>query len=135
MQTEAAGEQNDEAAQRPLAKAFGVQDGNGQRLAHRSIWGRRSASKAIQALIVFLVLVALVMALYFRTWKMAVAGLVALLHDLVITVGHLRAVRVRDHAVVDDRLPHDPRVLALRHGRRLRQGPREHRRGVRAPGA
>src|SRR3954452_22766132 len=27
------------------------------------------------------------MALYFRTWKMAVAGLVALLHDLVITVG------------------------------------------------
>ena len=27
------------------------------------------------------------MAVYFRTWKMAVAGLVALLHDLVITVG------------------------------------------------
>ena len=27
------------------------------------------------------------MAIYFRTWKMAVAGLVALLHDLVITVG------------------------------------------------
>ncbi|MEP6796501.1 MAG: protein translocase subunit SecF, partial [Lapillicoccus sp.] len=32
-------------------------------------------------------LVALVMAIYFRTWKMAVAGLVALIHDLVITVG------------------------------------------------
>ena len=43
---------------------------------------------------------------------------------------HLRALRVRDHAVVDDRLPHDPRVLALRHRRRLRQGPREHRGGV-----
>jgi preprotein translocase subunit SecF len=27
------------------------------------------------------------MAIYFRTWKMAVAGLVALLHDLFITVG------------------------------------------------
>jgi len=27
------------------------------------------------------------MAVYFRTWKMAVAGLVALLHDLFITVG------------------------------------------------
>ena len=27
------------------------------------------------------------MAAYFRTWKMAVAGLVALVHDLVITVG------------------------------------------------
>ena len=42
----------------------------------------------------------------------------------------LLPVRVRDHAVVDDRLPHDPRVLALRHRRRLRQGPREHRGGV-----
>jgi preprotein translocase subunit SecF len=32
-------------------------------------------------------LVALVIALYFRTWKMAVAALVALLHDLTLTVG------------------------------------------------
>ena len=35
----------------------------------------------------FLVLVAGVISLYFRTWKMAVAALVALLHDVIITVG------------------------------------------------
>ncbi|MBC7559271.1 MAG: protein translocase subunit SecF, partial [Dermatophilaceae bacterium] len=32
-------------------------------------------------------LVSLVLALYFRTWKMSVAALIALAHDLVITVG------------------------------------------------
>ena len=45
------------------------------------------SQQAIRGLVVFLILVTIVMALYFRTWKMAVAGLVALLHDLVITVG------------------------------------------------
>jgi preprotein translocase subunit SecF len=50
-------------------------------------WGATVSKKALQALGVFLLLVAVVMALYFRTWKMAVAGLAALLHDLFITVG------------------------------------------------
>ncbi len=50
-------------------------------------WGETVTNKAIQALIVFLILVSAVLALYFRTWKMAAAALVALLHDLVFTVG------------------------------------------------
>ena len=50
-------------------------------------WGASVSQKALKALLVFLTLVSLVMAVYFRTWKMAVAGLVALLHDLFITVG------------------------------------------------
>lgn len=50
-------------------------------------WGQTVSKKALTALIVFLVLVSLVIAGYFRTWKMAVAALVALLHDLLITVG------------------------------------------------
>jgi preprotein translocase subunit SecF len=50
-------------------------------------WGQSVSQKAITALIWFLVLVSLVLALYFRTWKMSVAALVALAHDLVITVG------------------------------------------------
>jgi preprotein translocase subunit SecF len=45
------------------------------------------SQQAIRGLIVFLILVTIVMAFYFRTWKMALAGLAALLHDLVITVG------------------------------------------------
>jgi len=50
-------------------------------------WGASVSQKAITALIWFLVLVSIVLALYFRTWKMSLAALVALAHDLVITVG------------------------------------------------
>ena len=50
-------------------------------------WGADVSGKAVKGLVVFLVLVTAFMALYFRTWRMAVAGLVALLHDLVFTVG------------------------------------------------
>ena len=50
-------------------------------------WGASVSQKALQALIVFLILVSLVLAAYFRTWKMSLAALVALAHDLVITVG------------------------------------------------
>jgi preprotein translocase subunit SecF len=70
-----------------LAKAYGVPK---EEVAASSIgpsWGSTVSTKAIQGLVVFLVLVALVISLYFRTWKMAVAALVALLHDLLITVG------------------------------------------------
>jgi preprotein translocase subunit SecF len=50
-------------------------------------WGQDITASAIRALIVFLVLAAVVMALYFRTWKMSVAAIVSLVHDLVITAG------------------------------------------------
>lgn len=55
-------------------------------------WGADVTGKAIQALVIFLALVALIMTIYFRTWTMAVAGLVALLQDLVLTVGVYSAV-------------------------------------------
>lgn len=50
-------------------------------------WGQDITGSAIRALLTFLVLAGVVMALYFRTWKMAAAAMVALLHDLVITAG------------------------------------------------
>jgi preprotein translocase subunit SecF len=50
-------------------------------------WGADITGQALRALIVFLVLAGVVMAVYFRTWKMSVAAMVALLHDLVITAG------------------------------------------------
>ena len=50
-------------------------------------WGSQVTHKAIIALIVFLLLVSIVLAAYFRTWKMSLAALVALLHDLIFTVG------------------------------------------------
>ena len=50
-------------------------------------WGADISGGAIRGLIIFLVLVAIVMAVYFRTWKMSVAGIVSLIHDLIITAG------------------------------------------------
>ena len=50
-------------------------------------WGAQVTRKAVQALVVFLILVSLLLGFYFRTWKMAVSALVALVHDLVLTVG------------------------------------------------
>lgn len=49
-------------------------------------WGAEITSKGIQALIVFIVLVTIFLAIYFE-WRFAVAALVALVHDIVLTVG------------------------------------------------
>ncbi|NMR20131.1 protein translocase subunit SecF [Cellulomonas fimi] len=50
-------------------------------------WGADVSSKAVTGLVVFLALVSVVMTIYFRNWRMAAAALLALFHDLVITVG------------------------------------------------
>jgi preprotein translocase subunit SecF len=50
-------------------------------------WGQSIAKKAITGLVVFVVLVVLFIWAYFREWRMSVAAMVALAHDLVITVG------------------------------------------------
>lgn len=49
-------------------------------------WGSEVSKNAARALVVFLILVSLFLIIYFE-WPMAVAGLVALAHDVVITVG------------------------------------------------
>ena len=50
-------------------------------------WGKEVAKRSITGLVVFLVLVVLLIWGYFRQWKMSVAAMVALAHDLVITIG------------------------------------------------
>ncbi len=50
-------------------------------------WGASIAKRALTGLIVFVVLVVLFIWAYFREWRMSVAGMVALAHDLVITIG------------------------------------------------
>lgn len=50
-------------------------------------WGEQITRQGLIALVVFLALVSLLIWAYFRDWKMAVAAIVALLHDLVLTVG------------------------------------------------
>jgi preprotein translocase subunit SecF len=50
-------------------------------------WGRDVAKRSVTGLVVFLVLVVLFIWAYFREWKMSVAALVALAHDVIITTG------------------------------------------------
>ena len=50
-------------------------------------WGDEVKNRAILGLVVFLVLVILFIWAYFREWKMSAAAIVALAHDVVITVG------------------------------------------------
>ncbi len=49
-------------------------------------WGHEVSSKALRALIVFFVLIALYLSFRFE-FKMAVAAILAVLHDIVVTVG------------------------------------------------
>ena len=87
VQTEKLSDTQTEDARSNLAKTFGVSEDKVSASFIGASWGASVSQKAITALVWFLVLVALTMALYFRTWKMSAAGLIALVHDLVITVG------------------------------------------------
>ncbi|WP_431772994.1 protein translocase subunit SecF [Streptomyces cucumeris] len=49
-------------------------------------WGEQIASKAWQGLAIFMVLVVVYLAIAFE-WRMALAALIALIHDITITVG------------------------------------------------
>jgi preprotein translocase subunit SecF len=49
-------------------------------------WGSQITTKAVQALITFLIVIVLYLSIAFE-WKMAVAAFVALIHDLVIATG------------------------------------------------
>ena len=50
-------------------------------------WGAEVAERSLIGLVVFLFLVVLFIWAYFRQWKMSIAALVALAHDVIITVG------------------------------------------------
>ncbi len=51
-----------------------------------STWGNQITSKALEALIIFLVVIVIYLSIAFE-WRMAVAAFIALLHDIVITIG------------------------------------------------
>jgi len=70
-----------------LAKAYSVPATNVTSSFIGATWGQDITGQAIRGLVVFIILAAIVMALYFRTWKMSVVAIIALLHDVVITAG------------------------------------------------
>ncbi len=70
-----------------IQDAAGVDAGSISREAIGATWGAQVANRALIGLGVFLVLVVLFIWAYFREWKMSVAALVALAHDVLITIG------------------------------------------------
>ena len=55
-------------------------------------WGADVTRQALVGLGAFLLLAGLIMALYFRTWKMSAAAILALIGDLIVTTGLYAAV-------------------------------------------
>lgn len=86
VQTGAIDEPTSQKVAAALSSAFGVAQGEVKTQLVGATWGGDITSKALQGLGVFLLLVIIFLALYFE-WKMAIAAIVALLHDIVITVG------------------------------------------------
>ncbi|PJJ72317.1 preprotein translocase subunit SecF [Diaminobutyricimonas aerilata] len=87
VQTDALSQEETRAVREGLAESYDVTLDEVSASLIGATWGADITTQAIRALVVFLVIVSVVMALYFRTWKMSVAAIVALLHDLVITAG------------------------------------------------
>lgn len=87
IQTEALDAERVESLRVALAEAYGVAPSDITSTFVGPAWGQDVTSKALQGLLIFLTLVTLVMSAYFRSWRMSVAAVVALLHDLVLTVG------------------------------------------------
>ncbi|MBL3686915.1 protein translocase subunit SecF [Leucobacter zeae] len=87
VQTEALGDAEKSEVTTALVDAYGI---DADAVTYSFIgptWGQDITRQAIVALIVFILFSALVMSIYFRTWKMSLAAIIALLHDLVITAG------------------------------------------------
>lgn len=74
------------AIQEALASSAGVDTVDVSVADVSSSWGRNITEKAVRALLVFIVVASLFIAWRFE-WKMAVAAIVAMLHDVVLSVG------------------------------------------------
>lgn len=87
VQTEALDDGQNAAVTEALAQGYNVDPDDVTYSFIGPAWGQDITKQAIIALVVFILLATAVMALYFRTWKMSLAAMLALLHDLVITAG------------------------------------------------
>lgn len=93
--------QTDELRQN-LATAYGTQvDQVGVSTIGPS-WGADITRQMVIGVIAFLIIAGVLMSFYFRTWKLAVAAIIALFHDLIVTAGvyALTGVEVTPAAVI-----------------------------------
>lgn len=74
------------AVQQALATSAGVENVEVSVSDVSSSWGRNITEKAIRALLVFIVVASVFIAWRFE-WKMAISAIVAMLHDVILSVG------------------------------------------------
>ena len=121
--------------QEAFAEAAGVEPADVSVASVSATWGEEITRKAVQALVVFLALIAIYISFRFE-WRMALDGDPR--HDprRRRQRRHLLDLRLRGHAGDRRRLPHRARLLAVRHDRRVRPHPGERAagRGGRADG-
>jgi preprotein translocase subunit SecF len=86
IQTPALADAESDAVIAALATEFSVPESEVRVQLVGPSWGADITAKAFQALWVFLLLVSIMLAIYFE-WRMALAAIVALIHDVVITIG------------------------------------------------
>jgi preprotein translocase subunit SecF len=72
--------------QSELAKELGISQSKISVNFVGASWGSQISQKALQALIAFLIVIVIYLSIAFE-WRMAVAALIALAHDIVITIG------------------------------------------------
>lgn len=70
-----------------LASAYGVSTDQVTSTFIGPTWGQDVSRQALVGLVVFVALVTVLMAAYFRTWKMSVAAVIGLLTVIVLTMG------------------------------------------------
>lgn len=94
VQTESLDSQKTLEVREALASAYKVDAKDVQSASIGPSWGRDVTAKAAQSLVIFLTLVAVLMAAYFRSWTMSVAAIFALFHDIATTLGFFAVTRV-----------------------------------------
>lgn len=87
VQTDQLSSDESRAVVAALATGYGVAEDEVTASFIGPSWGADVTRQAIVGIVSFLLLAAIGMALYFRTWKMSIAAIVALFADLVVTVG------------------------------------------------
>lgn len=87
IQTDQLGELETREVTDALISTFGVSEDSVSSSFIGPSWGESVTRQSLWGLVIFLVLTFLILALYFRTWKMSVAAMIGLVDVLVVTVG------------------------------------------------
>jgi len=87
VQTDQMSDEETQKVSAALADAYGVEPESVTSSYIGPAWGENVTRQSLWGLAIFLALTFLILALYFRTWKMSAAAIIGLLDVLVITIG------------------------------------------------